>query len=121
MKRIIEFQVFDDKFLFKENNIDIFKIDKSTMQLDVKYFYEAFFANRTDFSEIEIINSSELDRDDERVYSAISKLINDIYSKLKIKLSEKIDIQDDIQPYKMSNDTPTEQQAVVTEEKIADT
>ena len=45
MKRIIEFQVLDEKYIFKENNTNIFEINKLTRQLDVKSFYEAFFAN----------------------------------------------------------------------------
>lgn len=39
MKRIIEFQVLDEKYLFKENSVGIFEIDKTTRQLDVKSFY----------------------------------------------------------------------------------
>lgn len=46
MKRIIEFQVLDEKYLFKENSVGIFEIDKTTRQLDVKSFYEAFFADK---------------------------------------------------------------------------
>ena len=44
MKRIIEFQVLDEKYSFKENEISIFEIDKTNRQLNVKDFYEAFFA-----------------------------------------------------------------------------
>ena len=65
MKRIIEFQVLDEKYLFKENSVGIFEIDKTTRQLDVKSFYEAFFADKKDYSEIEFQNSSELNKDDE--------------------------------------------------------
>lgn len=52
MKRIIEFQALDEKYLFKENSVDIFEISKSNRQLDVKSFFEAFFANGKDYSEI---------------------------------------------------------------------
>jgi hypothetical protein len=102
MKRTIEFQALDDKYLFMENGIDIFVIDKSSRQLDVKSFYEAFFANGKDFSEIEIIHS-ELNKDDERIYNAISKLITDICTRLKTELPTHIDSREDLQSYIMSD------------------
>lgn len=107
MKRTIEFQVFDEKYLFKENDIDIFEIERTTRQLNVKAFYEAFFANGKDYSEIEFQNSSDLNKDDERIYNAIHKLINDICSRLKTELSTHIDSQENIQPYIMGDHSDT--------------
>ena len=89
MKRIIEFQVLDEKYSFKENEISIFEIDKTNRQLNVKDFYEAFFANGKDYSEIEFNNSSNLEKDDERIYDVIRKLITDICARLKTELSNR--------------------------------
>ncbi len=100
MKRIIEFQVLDEKYLFKENSVSIFEINKSTRQLDVKSFYEAFFSGGKDYTEIEM-TSSELNKDDERIYNAINKLVNDICSRLKKEIPTKSENADDIQSYKL--------------------
>lgn len=109
MKRIIEFQVLDEKYLFKENSVGIFEIDKTTRQLDVKSFYEAFFADKKDYSEIEFQNSSELNKDDERIYDAIRKLITDICARLKTDLSITNTVhQENIQSYIMSDHLGTE-------------
>lgn len=43
MKRIIEFQVLDDKYSYTENGLEIFEVNKKECQLDVKKFYNAFF------------------------------------------------------------------------------
>lgn len=100
MKRTIEFQVLDDKYLFMENGADIFEIDKSSRQLNVKTFYEAFFSNGKDYTEIEIHNS-DLNKDDERIYNAINKLINDISTRLKTELPTRIESQKDLEAYKI--------------------
>lgn len=101
MKRVIEFQVLEEKYLFKENDIDIFEIDKSTRQLDVKSFYNAFFSQGKDFSEIEINFSSELEKGDERIYDAIKKLITDICARLKKELPIQTDSEESFEEYKV--------------------
>lgn len=103
MKRIIEFQVLDEKYIFKENNTNIFEINKLTRQLDVKSFYEAFFANGKDYSEIEFNNPSQLNKDDERIYNAIHELTTDICTRLKKELPTQIDSQENFQAYMMSD------------------
>ena len=100
MKRTIEFQVLDDKYLFIENSIGLFEIDKSNRQLDVKLFYQAFFANGKDYSEIEIIPAeSNLNKEDKRIYEAIHKLITDICKRLKTELPSQIDREEDLQSF----------------------
>ena len=103
MKRIIEFQVLDEKYSFKENEIRIFEIDKTNRQLNVKDLYEAFFANGKDYSEIEFNNSSSLKKDDERIYDAIRKLITDVCARLKTELSTQMVSQENIQSYIMGD------------------
>lgn len=91
------------------NQLGIFEIDKTTRQLDVKSFYEAFFADKKDYSEIEFQNSSELNKDDERIYDAIRKLITDICARLKTDLSTTNTVhQENIQSYIMSDHLGTE-------------
>ena len=108
MKRIIEFQVLDEKYSFKENDVSIFEIDKTTRQLNVKDFYVAFFANGKDYSEIEFSNPSSLEKDDKRIYDAIYKLITDICSRLKTDLSLKIESLENNQSYIMEDYSETE-------------
>ena len=103
MKRIIEFQVLDEKYSFKENGVSIFEIDKTTRQLNVKDFYEAFFANGKEHSEIEFSNSSSLEKDDKRIYDSIHKLITDICSRLNTELPAKINNQEELQAYTMGD------------------
>ena len=107
MKRIIEFQVLEDKYLFKENSTDILEVSKSTRQLDVKSFYEAFFANGKDYLEIEFETPPQMNKDDELIYNAIHKLITDICTKLKTELPARIDPKENIKPYIMGDPSET--------------
>lgn len=86
MKRTIEFQILNDKYSYKEDKTEIFEINKQELQVDVRQFYNAFFANGKDYSEINIISSSEMNKNDKRVFDAMSELINDICSRLKSEL-----------------------------------
>ena len=108
MKRIIEFQVLDGKYSFKENEISILEIDKTNMQLNVKDFYEAFFANGKDYTEIEFSNSSSLEKEDKRIYDVIRKLITDICARLKTELPAHIDPKENIKPFIMGDPSETE-------------
>lgn len=91
MKRIIEFQVLDDKYSYTENGLEIFEVNKKECQLDVKKFYNAFFSNGKYSSEIELDTTQEINKDDQRVFDAISKLINDIHTRLKKELENSAD------------------------------
>ena len=103
MKRIIEFQVRDEIYVFEENGANIFEISKSNRQLDVKLFYKALFANWKKGLEIELIKPSQLDKDDERIYNAINKLFNEICSRLQTELPAKTEDQEEIQAYTMGD------------------
>jgi hypothetical protein len=104
MKRTIEFQILDDKYSYKENGVEIFEVNKQERQVDVKQFYNAFFSNGKDYSEIEFEASSEMDKEDRRVFDAISKLIEDICTRLKSELitgSYNSNCYESIDSYKM--------------------
>lgn len=103
MKRTIEFQALEEKYIFKENSVEIFVVDKSNRQLDVKSFYDAFFSKGKDFSEFEFIAPTELNKDDKRIYDAIKKLIIDICSRLKTDLTIQKDSKETLESYKMSD------------------
>lgn len=104
MKRIIEFQVLKDKYTYIENGEPIFEVDRNERQLDVKMFYNAFFANGKGHHEIEIVPPSEIDKADRRIFDAISQLVENICIRLKTELVselEKSDGEESIEPYMM--------------------
>ena len=103
MKRTIQFQLKDDNYIFIENEETIFLINKGSLQLEVKKLYEAFFANGKDYSEIEIITSAELSKEDKRVFDTISQLIGEICTRLKeeIHADDEVTQVESIDAYKM--------------------
>ena len=75
MKRIVKFQVTENKYEYTENNISIFEISKIDLQFDVKAFYNAFFSNGKDYTDIELIAISEMNKDDNRIYETTKNLL----------------------------------------------
>lgn len=49
-----------------------------------------------------------MNKDDERIYNAIHKLITDICTRLKTELATHIDSQDDLESYKIGNHSGSE-------------
>ncbi|WIW71471.1 hypothetical protein [Anaerosinus gibii] len=82
MKRIIEFQISDDKYVFLENQKNIFEIRNDDLQVDVKKFYNAFFENNLDYSDIELHNSNPGDKTGGRVFGCIKQLIDEVSTRL---------------------------------------
>ena len=82
MKRIIEFQIFDDKYVFSENQKGIFEIRTDDLQVDVKKLYNAFFENNLDYSDIELYNSNSGDKIGGRVFCCIKQLIDEVSTQL---------------------------------------
>lgn len=82
MKRIIEFNISDDKYVFSENQNDIFEIRNDDLQVDVKKFYNAFFKDDMDFSDIELHNSNQNDKNGRRVFVCIEQLIKEVSIRL---------------------------------------
>ena len=82
MKRIIEFKISEDKYIFSENQKDIFEIRNDDLQVDVKKFYNAFFKDNMDYSDIELHDSNPSDKVGRRVFGCIEQLINEISIRL---------------------------------------
>ena len=82
MKRIIEFKISEDKYIFSENQKDIFEIRNDDLQVDVKKFYNAFFKDNMDYSDIELHDSNPSDKVGRRVFGCIEQLINEISTRL---------------------------------------
>lgn len=82
MKRIIEFEISDGKYVFFENQKNVFEIRNDDLQVDVKKFYNAFFENNLDYSDIELHNSNTTDKAGGRVFGCIKQLINEVSSRL---------------------------------------
>ncbi|MDD3363409.1 MAG: hypothetical protein PHZ03_00350 [Syntrophomonas sp.] len=82
MKRTIEFQISDDKYTFSENGNIIFEINKDDLQVDVKTFYSAFFADNMDCSDIELHNSIPDNKDGKRAFGCIEQLVKEVSTRL---------------------------------------
>jgi len=82
MKRTIEFQIFEDKYAFFENEDIIFEINMNDLQVDVKKFYSAFFADNMDCSDIQLRNSIPDDKDGKRVFGCIEQLVKEVSTRL---------------------------------------
>ena len=83
MKRVLQFEATDTGFACFENNVNVFEIPKSTLQFDVKKFYQAFYGEGKDYEDIEVANNSPDDKDARRVYQCIIKLVTLINDKLQ--------------------------------------
>lgn len=82
MKRTIEFRISDDKYVFLENQKNVFEIRSDDLQVDVKKFYSAFFENNMDYSDIELYNSNPSDKNGGRIFGCIKQLINEVSTRL---------------------------------------
>lgn len=93
MKRIIEFKPDDGKYVFFENQRNIFEIRSADLQVDVKKFYSAFFEEGMEYSEIELRNSASDDKVGVRVFECIKQLINEVSTRL-LEDFQKTDCED---------------------------
>ena len=84
MKRMLQFKKTDAGYACFENDENVFEIEKSNLQFDVKVFYQAFYSEDKDFEDIEVKNCIPDDKDGKRVYECIVLLM----SKIKEKLAE---------------------------------
>ena len=91
MKRIIQFNEVDDTYVCKENDENIFCISKSELKFDVKKFYDAFYGNDKDFSEIVLENGIQSNKSANRIFDCIEKLVNGINEKLSELNQEDVD------------------------------
>lgn len=72
----------DGKYVFLENQKNVFEIREDDLQVDVKKFYNAFFENNLDYSDIELHNSNLNDKGGGRVFGCIKQLINEVSTRL---------------------------------------
>lgn len=82
MKRIIDFLISDDKYTFSDDANIIFEISKNDLQVDVKKFYSAFFAENIDYSDIQLYNSIPEDKDGVRVFGCVEQLVKEVSTRL---------------------------------------
>lgn len=84
MKRMLQFKKTDAGYACFENDENVFEIEKSNLQFDVKVFYQDFYSEDKNFEDIEVENCIPDDKDGKRVYECIVLLM----SKIKEKLAE---------------------------------
>ena len=87
MKRILRVQIFEDKYTFFENDTMVFEVDKTDLQFNVKNFYQAFFADDLDYSDIELQNMLTSDKDATRIFKCVEQLVKDVVEKLNKEMS----------------------------------
>ncbi|ERL21363.1 hypothetical protein HMPREF1986_01545 [Oribacterium sp. oral taxon 078 str. F0263] len=100
---MLQFKKTDVGYACFENDENIFEIEKSNLQFDVKDFYQAFYSDDKDFEDIEVVNCISDDKEGRRVYDCIVLLI----SKIKEKLAELSQEDSDNSP--RENGDPTEE------------
>lgn len=91
MKRVLKFQICDDEYIFFENDEEVFKINKLDLQFNVKNFYQAFFAEGQDYSDIELQNLVSLDKEATRIFECVEQLIKQIVEKLNDELPDTVE------------------------------
>lgn len=91
MKRVLKFQICDDEYAFLENNESVFEINKLNLQFDIKNFYQAFFAEGQDYSDIELQNLVSSDKEATRIFECVEQLIGQIVEKLKDELLDVVE------------------------------
>ncbi len=82
MKRVVQFKIDNEEYIFLEDEELIFSINSNDMQFDVKKFYEAFFEGEKPFDDIELVNLIEHNKNAERVYKLTNDLLKEIVAKL---------------------------------------
>ena len=88
MKRTVQFKDNDNSYVCIENEKAIFEISKEDLQFDIKAFYQAFYSDDKDYSDIIIENCIPEDSNARRVYECIEKLMTKIKDKL-LEMPEK--------------------------------
>jgi hypothetical protein len=83
MKRIVKFKKTEQGYgLFEKRNI-IFEIRNDDLKFDVRCFYNAFFAEEKDYSDIELINEELDDKNGGKIFNCIKELKEKIVQRLK--------------------------------------
>ena len=83
MKRVVQFKQEAESYCCYEDNNIIFAIQKSSLQFNVKDFYQAFYAEDKDVDNIVIENKSAEDKNATRIFECIQNIMKRIDDKLK--------------------------------------
>ena len=78
MKRIIQFKITDTGYACFEEGKNIFEISKTTLEFNVRDFYQAFYSEGKCFEDITLENSIKNDKAGSRMYESINSLIEKI-------------------------------------------
>lgn len=82
MKRTLQFKRSENGFACFEGEENIFEISASDLQFNVKDFYQAFYSDGMDYEDIVIENGLLEDKNACRIYDCLTKLIEQIKSKM---------------------------------------
>lgn len=91
MKRMLRFEKTELGYACFDNNENVFEIEKTNLQFDVRAFYQAFYSEDKDFEDIEIENCIPDDKDGKRIYNCIVQLMSRIKEKLAELPPEEVD------------------------------
>ena len=83
MKRVLQFEATDTGYACFEDGVNVFEISGSTLQFDVKKFYQAFYGEGKDYEDIEVVNNIDDDKVARRVHQCIIELVAMIKEKLQ--------------------------------------
>ena len=82
MKRVLHYKSTDDGYGCFENDKLAFEIKKADLQFNVKDFYQAFYGEGKDYTDISVINDDSEDKESSRVFMCIDALVKQIGEKL---------------------------------------
>ena len=69
------------------SQIGSFEIDKTDLQFNVRTFYQAFFADDLDYSDIELQNMLTSDKNATRIFKCVEQLMKEVVEKLNKEMS----------------------------------
>lgn len=83
MKRVLHYRITDAGYGCFEDEKLVFEIKKFDLQFNVKDFYQAFYGDGKDYSNISVVNDASEDKEASRIFMCIDTLINQIGEKLE--------------------------------------
>lgn len=104
MRRIVEFNDLDTEYVFFENEKNVFEISKTELQFDAKKFYQAFFSNGKDFTEIELREPENMDKKAKHVYSTVKLLLSEICDRLSEEFKDEVNQKKGLEENKKEED-----------------
>ncbi len=104
MRRIVEFNDLDTEYVFFENEKNVFEISKTELQFDAKKFYQAFFSNGKDFTEIELREPENMDKKAKHVFSTVKLLFREICDRLNEEFKDEVNQKKGLEENKKEED-----------------